>query len=230
LSAVETIEEHLGELFEDSLGETGPRPDEQHEDTRMVQDAAFPTAGDEALRAANRDWRDCISENGRPDRAVKRGGYRRMSDGVVSRTDPDATHTGRAKTTSRLGYNAHYVVDGGKARVILSALVVPSDVKDNLWRTCFRLRLRPHHLTGDSIYGSLENIKAVEDAGIRAFVPVRDWTHKAPGSFSKMDFRYTRSGTSTFAPKAKNCDTSATPTRKEPPSTGPTPRSATLAS
>jgi hypothetical protein len=162
----------------------------------MPPDAALPTAGDEALRATNRDRRDWISENGRPDRTVRRGGYRRMSDGVVSRTDPDATHTGRARTTSRLGYNAHYVVDGGRARVILSALVVPADVKDNLpmldllWRTCFRWGLRPHHVTGDSIYGSLENIKAVEDAGIRAFVPVRDWTHNAPGSFSKKDFRY----------------------------------------
>jgi transposase len=196
LAAVEGVEEHLGELFEGSPGETGPRLDEQHEDTRMPPDAALPTAGDEALRATNRDRRDWISENGRPDRTVKRGGYRRMSDGVVSRTDPDATHTGRARTTSRLGYNAHYVVDGGRARVILSALVVPADVKDNLpmldllWRTCFRWGLRPHHVTGDSIYGSLENIKAVEDAGIRAFVPVRDWTHNAPGSFSKKDFRY----------------------------------------
>jgi hypothetical protein len=26
---------------------------------------------------------------------------------------------------------------------------------DLLWRTCFRWGLRPHHLTGDSIYGSL---------------------------------------------------------------------------
>ena len=196
LAAVEGVEEHLGELFEGSPGETDPRLDEQHEDTRMPPDAALPTAGDEALRATNRDRRDWISDNGRPDRTVRRGGYRRMSDGVVSRTDPDATHTGRARTTSRLGYNAHYVVDGGRARVILSALVVPADVKDNLpmldllWRTCFRWGLRPHHVTGDSIYGSLENIKAVEDAGIRAFVPVRDWTHNAPGSFSKKDFRY----------------------------------------
>ena len=58
-----------------------------------------------------------------------------MSDGLLSRTDPEATHTGHARATSRLGYNAHYyvVVDGGgKARVILSALLVPADVKDNL--------------------------------------------------------------------------------------------------
>jgi transposase len=192
LAVVQDLEDHLGELFEDTPAGTGSRPDEEREEN---PDAALPTADDEALEVANRDRRNWISENGRPARTVRRGGYRRMSDGVVSKTDPDAAHTGRARTASRLGYNAHYVVDGGKARVILSALVVPADVKDNLpmldlfWRTSFRWRIRPHHVTGDSIYGSLQNIKALEDSGIRAFMPVRDWTHNAPGSFAKKDFR-----------------------------------------
>jgi len=195
LALVDDAEEHLGELFEDVPVGTGPLPPgEGHAEAPEV--AFLPTSGDGALRGANRSRSDWISESGRPDRTVKRGGYRRMSDGVVSRTDPDAAHTGRARTTSRLGYNAHYVVDGGKARVVLSALVVPADVKDNLpmldllWRTSFRWKLRPHHVTGDSIYGSIENIKAVEDSGIRSFMPVRDWTHNTPGSFAKKEFRY----------------------------------------
>ena len=58
LAAVDAVEEHLGKLFEDSPGETGPRPDEQHEDTPRPPDAALPMAGDEALRAANRDRRE----------------------------------------------------------------------------------------------------------------------------------------------------------------------------
>ena len=197
LTAVEDIEEHLSGLFEGSPEEgIDSRPDEELEDTQTSLDAALPGMNEEALRATNRDRKNWISENGHPDRSVRRGGYSRMSDDFVSRTDPDATHTGRAKGNSRLGYNAHYVVDGGKARIILSALVVPADVKDNLpmldllWRTCFRWKIWPHHVTGDSIYGSLENIKAVEEAGIRAFMPVRDWTHNTPGSFSKKDFRY----------------------------------------
>lgn len=43
-----------------------------------------------------------------------------------------------------LGYHTHYVVDGGKARIILNVLVTPSEVMDNqpmrdlLWRTRFR--------------------------------------------------------------------------------------------
>jgi Transposase DDE domain/Transposase domain (DUF772) len=190
------VEEHLDDLFEDELAGANVAPSEETEIASCPSDAALPTATDEGLLAANAEWRDWISESGSPDRTIERGGYHRKSDDVVSRTDSDATHTGRAKTASRLGYNAHYVVDGGKARVILSALVVPADVKDNqpmldlLWRTSFRWNLKPHHVTGDSIYGSLENIKAIEDAGIRAFMPVRDWTHNNPSSFSKKDFRY----------------------------------------
>lgn len=115
LAVVEGVEEHLGELFEAAPADAEQPPDEQHEEIPKPPDAALlPTSDDEALGAANRGRKDWISENGRPDRTVMRGGYRRISDSVVSRTDPDATHTGRAKRTSRLGYNAHYVVDGGR--------------------------------------------------------------------------------------------------------------------
>jgi Transposase DDE domain len=33
-------------------------------------------------------------------------------------------------------------------------------------------------VTGDTTYGTIENIKALEDAGIRAYVPLPDWEHK----------------------------------------------------
>jgi hypothetical protein len=69
-------------------------------------------------------------------------------------------------------------VDGGKARVILNALVTPFEVTENapmldlLWRTSFRWKLRPRQVTGDTAYGTTENCAAVERAGIRAFVPL----------------------------------------------------------
>src|SRR4029450_3427264 len=58
-------------------------------------------------------------------------GYERTSAWRVSTTDPDATpmRTG-ARTT--LGYHDHYVVDGGKRRIILAALVTPADVMENV--------------------------------------------------------------------------------------------------
>ena len=84
----------------------------------------------------------------------------------------------------RLGYHDHYVVDGGKRRIILAALVTPADVmesqamRDLLWRVCFRRKIWPHQVTGDAKYGTTENIVAIEDAGIRAYVPLTDFEHR----------------------------------------------------
>jgi hypothetical protein len=112
-------------------------------------------------------------------------GYERLSAWRVSPTDPDATPM-RAGAGTALGYHDHYVVDGGKARVILAALVTPADVMENvpmqdlLWRVCFRRRLRPHHVTADTTYGTVDNIVAVEEAGIRAYVPLPDFDRRTP--------------------------------------------------
>jgi hypothetical protein len=46
-----------------------------------------------------------------------------------------------------IGYHTHYAVDGGKARIMLTGLVTPSEVMDNqpmqdlLWRSHFRWHL-----------------------------------------------------------------------------------------
>jgi hypothetical protein len=63
----------------------------------------------------------------------------------------------------------------------LAALVTPADVMENvplqdlLWRVCFRRKIRPRQVTGDTTYGTVENIVAVEDAGIRASMPLPDF-------------------------------------------------------
>ena len=43
---------------------------------------------------------------------------------------------------------------------------------DLLWRTSFRYKLRPQQVTGDTAYGTTENIAAVERMGVRAYVPL----------------------------------------------------------
>jgi hypothetical protein len=66
----------------------------------------------------------------------------------VSVTDPDASPM-RALGRAVLGYHDHYVVDDGKAHIILAALVTPADVMENqpmqdlLWQVRFRRKLRP---------------------------------------------------------------------------------------
>jgi transposase len=121
-------------------------------------------------------------------------GYQRTTDFWVSTTDPDASPmwtSGKA----RLGYHDHYVVDGGKRRIILAALVTPADVMENqpmldlLWRVRFRRKLHPRQATGDTTYGTVENIVALEDAGIRAYVPLPDMNHRRP-FYGQDDFAY----------------------------------------
>jgi len=122
------------------------------------------------------------------------GTYQRTTDFRVSLTDPDAAPMHCGAGTS-LGYHDHYVVDGGKQRIILAALVTPADVMENvplrdlLWRVCFRRKLWPDQVTGDTTYGTTENIVALEDAGIQAFFPLPDFDARTP-FFGKGAFTY----------------------------------------
>jgi hypothetical protein len=56
-------------------------------------------------------------------------------------------------------------VDGGKARIILDALVSPFEVTENalmldlLWRTSFRWKIASRQVTGDTAYGTTEDIE-----------------------------------------------------------------------
>jgi hypothetical protein len=161
----------------------------------------LPTADDHELRTKNAakksDW---ISREGRQDRSFKSGYRKRTSDWRASRTDPDATPMTRSKGGTKLGYQTHYVVDGGKARVVLGVLVTPSEVTENrpmldlLWRAVFRWRLRPHHLTGDARYGTRENVAAIEKAGIRAYVAIPNFDFRDTGFFGPGHFRYDAQG------------------------------------
>ena len=84
------------------------------------------------------------------------------------------------------GYHDHYAVDGGEERIILEVLVTPADVMENLpfldmlWRVCFRWQIRPDQVTGDTTYGTVENIVDVEDQKIRAYVPLPDFDQRTP--------------------------------------------------
>ena len=117
-----------------------------------------------------------------------------MADLRVSTTDPDATLM-LTKHGADMGYHTHYVVDGGKARIILNVLVTPSEVMDNqpmldlLWRTRFRWKLWPWQATGDRKYGTEENLVAIESQHIRAYIPLPDMDHRNE-FFSSQEFTY----------------------------------------
>src|SRR5215207_9323022 len=186
---------HLGELF----GGEGAAETEVADETSVPHAAAdlraLPAASDSGLRAKNAKRDDWISKDGKPDRTIVRNGYRRKSDYELSPTDPDASLMQHKRGATRMGYHAHYVVDGGKARVILSALVTPADVTENqpmldlLFRTVFRWRARVRRVTGDAKYGTKEIIAAVEKAAIRAYVSMADFEGRSP-YYGSSSFAY----------------------------------------
>src|SRR4051794_33967701 len=178
------VEAHLDELFtDDASDEAAPVGDDSHPIDLPVP---ITEAERQQLSRTNAERHDWLARTGAPDRTVARGGYRRRSDFEASTTDPDAALMALKKGGLHFGYHDHYAVDGGKARIILEALVTPADVMENLpfldmlWRVCFRWQLRPDQVTGDTTYGTVENIVDVEDQKIRAYVPLPDFDQRTP--------------------------------------------------
>jgi hypothetical protein len=135
-----------------------------------------------------------VAQLGAQDRRVTGRSYRRIADYLVSTTDPDATMM-HSKGPADMGYHAHFVVDGGKARIIHTVLVTPTEIMGNqpmldlLWHTCFHRHLWPHQVTGDRKDGTEENLVAIESQGIRTYIPQADMDHRT-AFFASERFTY----------------------------------------
>src|SRR6266566_3745340 len=114
------VEAHLENLF-------APGKTNEQEESSVPQELrpSLDVALHEELTKINNERHDWIERVGEPNREITRGNYLRMADFQVSTTDPDATLMQDKRGGSHLGYHTHYVVDGGKARIILAALVTP---------------------------------------------------------------------------------------------------------
>jgi transposase len=203
------VEAHLTDLFGAETEELPEETDQQLPHTEAVasrsieqQETSLPRQLPvslsheeyQELAQHNEERHDWIEEVGAQDRRIKGRCYQRMADLRVSTTDPDATLM-LTKGGGDMGYHTHYVVDGGKARIILQVLVTPSEVMDNqpmldlLWRVRFRWKLWPRQVTGDRKYGTEENIAAIEREHIHAYIPLPDHDHRT-AFFSPDRFRY----------------------------------------
>jgi transposase len=134
--------------------------------------------------------------NGKQINGICKPHYQRITDDPISPTDPDATpmqsSTGGG---ALLGYRDHYTVDGGKARIILSALVTPASITDNTplldlvdW-VCLRWRITPRLAVGDTRYGTVPNIVGLEERGIQAYLPTSDFSQRTKYYSAKL-FQY----------------------------------------
>jgi transposase len=188
---------HLDDVFA-----TESEPEPPAAVPRSVPDpqapVSLPFAGtadaEQALAAANEaTWKLLDQQRLDPSRPAS-GSYQRITDVKVSTTDADATPMSTDGAT-KLGYHDHYVVDGGRARIILAALVTPADVQDNqalldlLDRVRFRSHLHVRRVVADSKYATGENLRAVAERGMQALMPVVDYEQSTP-FFRQRDFVY----------------------------------------
>ena len=186
------VEAHLAQLFANTVddGRAGDGGDEPERLPVALTEEAQVELADRAAR--RHDW---IGQAGRPNRTVIHGTYRRTADFRVSTTDPDATPMPCGESGTQLGYQDHYLVDGGRARIILTALVTPAEVQENqpaldlLWRARFRWKLQPRHVTGDTKYGTTPTSVAIEQQQLRAYFPLSEVGHRA-GKFGNEAFAY----------------------------------------
>ena len=77
----------------------------------------------------------------------------------------------------------------------MTALVTPAEVQDNqpavdlLWRTRFRWKLPLRRIIGDTKYGTIENLAAIERGSVHAYIPLSE-VGRRPGLFRDTDFDY----------------------------------------
>jgi transposase len=179
-------------------------------------------ATDQRLAAENQaQWKLLKERRLDPERSPSGspGGYRRITDFRVSTTDPDATPLNKSES-GKLGYHDHYAVDGGKARIIVGVLVTPAEVQDNqafldlLERARFRFHLHVKRAVADSKYATIENLRELEQRGIRAYMPVVEY-RKTGQFFRQQDFTYDPATDSYRCPQGETLAYRATHYEKE---------------
>ncbi|MDP9379984.1 MAG: transposase [Chloroflexota bacterium] len=182
------MEAHLAELFAKEVAQAEGSP----EPVPLPVDLA--EADLQALAQMNDSRHDWIAQEGQQDRDAKHDGYQRVSDVLASSTDLDSSLM-PGKNGTHPGYHVHYAVDGGKARIVLQVLTTPSEVMENmpmqdlLWRCRFHWKLFPEQVTGDTTYRTVEIIPAVEEEGIKAYMPLPDFDARTP-YLGKSEFTY----------------------------------------
>jgi hypothetical protein len=183
--ARKAVEAHLAALFPDEAAQATHEVHEVHEaKDRREGETAVPSSQEASqstpapptlspillpvdppdglqteLATANATRHDWIAQEGRQQREVH-GYYQRTADFRISTTDSDATPMKLKGGGTHLGYQTHYVVDGGKRRIIVEVLVTPGKVtedhpmRDLVWRARFRWQLRLRQVTGDARSGT----------------------------------------------------------------------------
>ena len=114
-----------------------------------------------------------------------------------SRTDPDASIMRHRAFGTHLAYKAHVAVDDHPARIITAAIVTTGTTADEyllqelIQAHEARVGRLPSDVVADRKYGTLENYRRLDEAGMRAMIPSRNADKRHPGGiWSIKDFSY----------------------------------------
>jgi transposase len=116
---------------------------------------------------------------------------------VVSPVDPCSAWTAKANKRVQFGYGLTYLIDTGPAAVIVDVEATPARTYDEvaatqpmLERTETIFGLKPTWLAGDTAYGIGRLLAWLWTKGITPHIPVRDFSQRDDGTFSRSDFAF----------------------------------------
>jgi transposase len=129
---------------------------------------------------------------------------------VISPVDPCSAWTAKANKRVQFGYGLNYLIDTGPAAVILDVEATPARTYDEvaatkpmLERTETTFGLKPTWLAGDTAYGIGRLLAWLWQKGITPHVPVRDFSQRDDGTFSRSDFTFDKDRNRYVCPAGK---------------------------
>src|SRR5712691_5638398 len=116
---------------------------------------------------------------------------------VISPVDPCSAWTAKANKRVQFGYGLNYLIDIGPGAVIVDVEATPARSYDEvaatkpmIERTEKTFGLKPKCLAADTAYGTGKFLAWIVGKEITPHIPVRDFSQRNDGTFSRSDFKF----------------------------------------
>ena len=116
---------------------------------------------------------------------------------VISPVDPCSAWTAKANKRVQFGYGLNYLIDIGPGAVIVDVEATPARTYDEvaatkpmIERTEKIFGLKPKRFAADTAYGTGKFLAWIVGKGITPHIPVRDFSQRDDGTFSRSDFKF----------------------------------------
>jgi hypothetical protein len=116
---------------------------------------------------------------------------------VISPVDPCSAWTAKANKRVQFGYGLNYLIDLGPGAIIVGVEATPARTYDEvaatkpmIERTEKTFGLKPKSLAADTAYGTGKFLAWIVGKEITPYIPVRDFSQRDDGTFSRSDFKF----------------------------------------